>query len=153
MTTMSSTLPPVSGMRQLAPYPEELAQLVMRLLYKPLWHITLEDLDRGQGSRGLTLCVLITTPDTYDVTVMRRVMHYHIVPAAAYDRRSWQKWLFDRLMDIELHEAMEYFQIDGRRPFAPNHGPGRDPYQLMEIGLVEDAKTSFRGVRAEGTQA
>jgi hypothetical protein len=110
------------------------------------------------------------------------------VPPAAYDARTWLRWLFDQFCLVEIHEAMEFFAVeshqsepddecaecghiathhDGRdsscadcesthryreskpryvRPYAPNHGPGRNPYVVHELGLNIDARTSFRGI-------
>ena len=56
------------------------------------------------------------------------------------------------MLAIETHEACEFFQVDGVRPFVPNHGPGRNPYTVLELGSVADAETTFRGERREGTQ-
>lgn len=60
------------------------------------------------------------------------------------------------LSDIVKH-ASEFFRIvrDSalvERPFAPNHGPGWDPYTVRELNRVEHAETTFRGERREGTQ-
>jgi hypothetical protein len=46
-------------MRQTAPRPDALYDLVSRLAYRPSWEFLLLDVDRGQGSEGLTL--IITT--------------------------------------------------------------------------------------------
>lgn len=141
-------------MRQQAPFPESLAHLVKRLEYRPGWKFLLADIDRGQGSAGLTL--VITTlgynsrhPDqgeTYEVN------HYMLVPPAAYDARSWQHWLFEQLLLVERHEAMEFFAIHDSpgsehlvRPLSPSHGPGNDPYLVREVGTELDQRTSFRG--------
>jgi hypothetical protein len=147
--------------RQIAPDPVELQDLVAHLMYKPRWVFTLADTDRGQGSEGLTLQILITTPDSYHPEQMRSVMHYMPVPPAAYDRRSWRRWLLDQILLVERHEACEFFtlhyggkfiQRDGattdeyvERPYAPSHGPGNDPYIVREIGTDEDVRTSYRG--------
>ena len=133
------------GMTQKAPYPEKLASLVSRLSYKEGWRFSLEDIDRGQGSVGLTLCVGVTCPDSYEPGRMRTVMHYMIVPAAAYDERAWMRWLIDQVLLIEQHEACEFFKIDNKRPFSPNHGPGRNPYSIIEKGTLKDAATFFTG--------
>jgi hypothetical protein len=113
--------------------------------------------DRGQGSEGLTLIITVDTVNSYHVAEGERirVQHYMIVPAAAFDGRSWQRWLFDQVLLVERHEAAEFFRIgrDGwngqRRPYAPSHGPGNDPYMIREIGTVEDVQTSYRGERIE----
>jgi hypothetical protein len=130
-----------------APYPTELAELVEGCAYRPGWKISLGDIDRGQGSHGLTVVVTSLGYDTYnpDRGETYRVHHYFPVPPAAYDRRSWQRWLFEQFRLIESHESAEFFQIDGERPYAPSHGPGNDPYMIREVGTVADQRTTFRG--------
>lgn len=132
-------------MTQEAPWPAELERIVGLLSYKAGWVFSLEHLDRGQGSIGLTFCILIDTPDSYNPERHRRVMHYMPVPPAAYDDRSWRRWVFDQIMLVELHEAMEFFQVDGERPYAPSHGPGNDPYMVREVGTDLDRRTSYLG--------
>jgi hypothetical protein len=137
-----------AGNTNYAPFPEVLDDLVTALHYKPLWSFDLAHLDRGQGSAGLTLAILIDTPDSYNPEVRRSVVHYFPVPPAAYDMRSWRHWLFDCVLDVESHEAMEFFTIDGDKPYAPSHGPGNDPYIVREVGTDEDRRTSYKGVLA-----
>ena len=72
-------------------------------------------------------------------------MHYFPVPPAAYDVRSWRRWLLEQVLLVERHEACEFFQLAGDRPYAPSHGPGNDPYLIRELGTDEDVRTSFRG--------
>lgn len=139
-------------MRQEAPFPDALAYLVERVAYKEHWRLSLEDLDRDQGSRGLTLVIRRHGPDAYHPGRMLPVNHYFIVPAASYNPRSWQRWLFDRIRDVESHEAAEFFRIADSpgsehavRPYAPLHSPGNDPYLVAELATDEDRRTSFRG--------
>lgn len=134
-------------MTQTAPMPHELVDLVHALSYKEQWHFALEHLDRGQGSVGLTLIITITTPNSYNTAQTRRVAHYMIVPAAAFDRRSWQRWLLDQILLVERHEACEFFEIGGAKPYAPSHGPGNDPYLIRELGTDDDVRTAFTGAR------
>lgn len=138
---------PLPPMRQDAPYPLALAALVAKTSYRPGWTFTLADLDRGQGSKGLTLDIVTSGYDSYhpERGQVYRVHHYMPVPPAAYDERSWRRWLFEQVLLVERHEAMEFFQIDGVRPYAPHHGPGNDPYIVFEHGSDEDVRTSFRG--------
>ena len=128
-----------------APWPTTLEMLVSRLVYKPGWTFSLRHIDRGQASVGLTLVVRTMNPDSYHPEEHKPVLHYMIVPAACYDERSWRRWLLEQLFLIERHEACEFFQIDGERPYAPHHGPGNDPYIVFEHGTDEDVRTSFRG--------
>lgn len=134
-------------MRQQADDPTILAKLVAALSYRPGWTFKLADIDRGQGSEGLTFIVTSLGYDSYHVDrgETYRVNHYFPVPPAAYDERSWRRWLLGRLIEVETHEACEFFQIDGERPSAPHHGPGNDPYIIFEHGTDEDVRTSFRG--------
>ena len=80
------------------------------------------------------------------------VNHLFPVPPATYDLRSWQRWLFDQLGLVDLHERMEDFAVADSpgsehvtRPFAPNHGPGNSPYTVYEHASDMDRRTSFRG--------
>jgi hypothetical protein len=132
-------------MTQTAPYPTALAELVHRCTYRPGWHIWLGHEDRGQNSVGLTLVITTNTVNSYDHDKRMHVNHLFIVPAAAYDERSWRRWLFECFHQVELHEAMEFFTIAGQKPYAPSHGPGNDPYMVREVGTDIDVRTSFRG--------
>jgi hypothetical protein len=157
-------------MTQTAPYPDALADLVKRLRYRRDrgWEVRLaDDLQRDKPgrhtgeSRGLTLVVTRCGPDTYHPETVIAVSHYFPVPPATYNEASWQRWLFDRLGDVDTHERMEDFALvsvphsikDGKstpqqlaRPYAPNHGPGQDPYRVCEYAGDIDRRTSFRGV-------
>jgi hypothetical protein len=97
------------------------------------------------------------------VDALLPVNHYFAVPPATYNRQSWMRWLFDRLGDVDDHERMEDFafaheeqdSISGllkmpphtvtERPYAPNHGPGWNPYLVTVLGTEEDRRTSFTG--------
>lgn len=135
-------------MRQTAPDPEPLAELVDALHYRESqgWRVILANIERDPGSAGLTLIVTRRGPDSYHPERVIAVNHYFPVPPATFDRRSWQRWLFDRLGDVDDHERMEDFIIGGARPYAPSHGPGNNPYLVRELGTETDARTSFRGV-------
>ena len=143
----------MTALRQEAPYPQALEDLVRRLTYRQGYRFELRDLDRGQGSEGLTLVILRVGPDSYDHARTLRVNHYMPVPPAAFDARSWQRWLLDQCLLVERHEACEFFVLHDSpgsehvtRPYAPSHGPGNDPYLIRETGTGTDARMSFRGV-------
>jgi hypothetical protein len=133
-------------MIQEAPDPTILLRLVEQVSYKPGWWFSVNmDYDRGQGSRGATLVVRPLTVDSYHPEDSKRVTHLFPIPPAAYDERSWRRWLFEQVLLVERHEACEFFQIEGARPYAPHHGPGNDPYIVFDHGTDEDARTSFKG--------
>jgi hypothetical protein len=130
-----------------APYPNELDDLVRRCHFRPGWTFDLRHIDRGQSSVGLTLIITTKGYNSYhpEQGENYRVHHYMIVPAASYNRRSWRRWLLTQCMTVDDHEAMEFFAIDDEHPYAPNHGPGNDPYIIAELTTDEDVRTSFRG--------
>jgi hypothetical protein len=132
---------------QVAPFPHELQELVTACKYRAGWYpsLTSGTYDRGQGSVGLTLIIDVSTVNSYPPHDPMHVRHLFPVPPAAYDRRSWQRWLFEQFCLVERHEAMEFFTVDGVKPYAPSHGPGNDPYLLREVGTDVDVRTSFRG--------
>jgi hypothetical protein len=141
-------------MRQTAPYPQPLADLLAEFsLPGRDWKVTLADVVRdpaeyGRGeSSGLTLCILVTAPDTQHPELLTRVMNYFPVPPATWDARGWRRWLLERCRDVDLHELCEAFTIAGEQPYAPSHGPGNDPYIVREIGTAEDAAWRFNQPR------
>ena len=105
-------------MTQTAPFPHALAELVDELDYKG-WDVYLQVEDRGQGSKGLTLSIIREGPDTYSPDKIIRVRHLMPVPPAAFNRSSWQRWLFDQFLLVERHEAAEFFIVGEDRPFGP----------------------------------
>jgi hypothetical protein len=133
---------------QRGPYPLALQEMIenLELSTRPGWLVTLMDIDRGQGCRGLTVVVHVKAPDSYHPERSIHVNHMFPVPPAAYDARSWRRWLFEQIRLVDLHELMEGFVINGVRPYAPSHGPGNDPYMVREVGTDEDQRTSFLGV-------
>jgi hypothetical protein len=144
-------MPSAALMTQSAPYPDELAALVDTCAYRPGWKVRLDDHNRGQGSIGLTLIIQTHGYNAYHPEHGQNydVLHYMPVPPAAYDARSWRRWLLDQFLLVEEHEACEFFTLDNEHPFAPSHGPGNDPYLIRELGTEADQRTSFRGVLKE----
>lgn len=142
-------------MSQIAPYPNGLYQLINSIRYKKGWRFTLYDdylrdppSTHSGESRGLTLSILIDTPDSYHPENMIRVQHLFPVPPATYNHESWQRWLLDRILQVEQHEACEFFTITEPeliKPFAPLHGPGEDPYRIVEYATNKQRRTSFQG--------
>lgn len=116
-----------------------LEQLVTELTYKPGWTFDLADIDRGQGCTGTTLRIAGTVPDSWNPDEPVTFLHLMAVPAAAYNRQSWQRWLFRQILDVELHEAMEFFKVDGEAPYFPSHAPGWHPYDVRESIGHDDA--------------
>lgn len=118
---------------QSAPFPYALERHCAILKYKDGWFFDLFDNDdRGQGSVGLTLIISAKVINSYPPNDEMYVRHLFPVPPAAYDSDTWRRWLLDRIVQVETHEACEFFVMGEERPYAPNHGDGRDPYTIFE---------------------
>lgn len=150
---MATDTPTEPLLMQEAPYPHVLGDLVDRLVYRPGWAFRLAHIDRGQGSRGLTLIITTLGYNTYHVDEGEtyRVNHYMLVPAASYNLQSWRMWLFEQCRLVDKHEALEFFALREEpgspklnRPYQPNHGFGWDPYLVTETATDTDRRTSFR---------
>jgi len=117
-------------MRQVAPYPDDLAALVAELKVHDLrkWSFRLEHCGRHAGAEGLTLIVTVETVDAFDPAKPYTVTHYLWVPPESYNRETWARWLFEQVALVDRHELMEGFTVAGKRIFAPGHGGGLSPY-------------------------
>lgn len=119
---------------------EVLAQVVAETTYKDGWTIQLDYIDRPTehyaGSKGLTLIIGATVPNSVRPGETTWVEHWMAVPPTSWERASWVRWLLDQLILVETHEAMEFFTVAGEKPYFPAHGPGHDPYaiELKEAG-------------------
>ncbi|KQY58339.1 hypothetical protein ASD11_01340 [Aeromicrobium sp. Root495] len=113
--------------------PEHLAPLVPAITYKPGWTFGRRDEVEPDGSGGLNLDIVSDTPDSFNFDRRIRVRHSFLVPPASYNRDVWAAWIFDRIRDVETHEAGEFFRLHGVREFAPHHGNGEDPYRVWHV--------------------
>lgn len=113
--------------------PPHLAELVDAIEYKPRWMFYLDHQIEPDGSGGLSLHVISDTEDSFHFGSRIRVNHAFLVPMASYNRDVWAAWLFDRIRDVETHEAGEFFRINGVREFAPHHSNGEDPYRVWHV--------------------
>lgn len=114
---------------QVFPYPVDLEEAVAELRYLPGWRVTLGEEDRGQGCSGLTLNIYPNNPDSYHPERHVGTRFLYAVPAAAFNRESWEEWLWARIEETEGHERSEWFRFgpEERRPFKPAHSDGWDP--------------------------
>lgn len=100
-----------------------LAAVVASLRYKPGWTFKIA------GPLGRYLCVFAATPDSHHPERPRTTQHQFEIPDEIEDV---ERWLFDCLLLCELHEAGEFFEVAGRRPFYPNHQDEGSPYELVD---------------------
>jgi hypothetical protein len=116
---------------------DTLVDVVGRITYKPGWKILLADIVRVHehlaGGSGLTLIIENdSVPDSTDPSKQVGLTHFFVVPPASYDAETWERWVLDCIIQVESHEAMEFFKVDGWAPYFPPHGPanGRSPYTI-----------------------
>jgi hypothetical protein len=148
-----------------APWPEELEDLVGRARCHTGWGFELVDSDWDDGAvSGPRLLITVRSVDAYHPERPRGTVFLYAVPAVTFNRAAWQRWLWDRIIDTHRHESGEAFGFvyerqtaDGstvtvmERPFAPFHGPGRDPNRNIEVGVdVMEARVTQGGGRYAG---
>lgn len=109
-----------------------LETIIKTLKGPPGWSFHLADED---GAKRLV--ITLETVSNYDPDKPFRVGHWHPVPIATYNEKTWQRWIFDQCIRTMNHEIGEALVFDGKRPFTPMHGPGEDPY------LVHDNRTDL----------
>ncbi len=122
--------------------PEHLAELIDQIEYKPGWQFYLQNRPREDGSGGLTFHIVSNAVDSFDFKTPMMVNHLFLVPLATYNRNNWAAWIFDRIRDVETHEAAEFFRLNGVREFAPHHSDGEDPYRVWHVSDWETANKS-----------
>jgi hypothetical protein len=125
-------------MMQVAPYPVDLEAAVNELNYLPEWKFWLSDENRGQGCIGMTLNIVPNKPDSYHPEKHARTRFLYPVPSVAFNRESWEEWLWARIEETEGHERAEWFGFIGedgekRRPFKPAHPDGWDPGVIRSV--------------------
>lgn len=159
---------------QWAPWPEDLEAAVREFRGVALldgWRVWLSDGPRDYApddherkhpiAGGLTLNFHVPCVDSYHPAApFPGVHHTHPVPAATFNRESWERWLHSCLLASLTHELGESITFeraehsgpDGepemhvRRPFAPLHGPGDDPYAVRDWTTDPDRRrVAFTG--------
>lgn len=80
----------------------------------------------------MTLMISATVPDSFGGPPVG-VLHLMPVLPAAYDEDSWMAWILEQIHLVEQHEMLEFFEVDGDKPFFPGHAPGRNPYGVSRV--------------------
>lgn len=122
--------------------PVHLPALVDSIEYKPGWQMYLANTTDDHGGENLALYIVSHTENSFDFTKKINVKHEFLVPAASWNRNTWVAWIFDRIRDVETHEAGEFFRVEGVREFAPHHGNGEDPYRVWHVSDWSTANKS-----------
>lgn len=96
---------------------------------------------RSDEENFCVLFIMTYNQDSYKPDgEMRHTRHEFVVPVATYNKDTWVRWVFDRFMEIEQHEATESFKVNGLRVYAPHHGNGENPYSFWPGGTREQKR-------------
>jgi len=114
---------------------EALKSVVRGVTYKPRWSVSVDYRKRPTehyaGSEGDTLVIHAEgVPNSVCPGETTMIEHWLAVPPTSWERATWERWVLDQLILVEMHEAMEFYSVDGHKPYFPAHGPGRDPYAI-----------------------
>lgn len=113
-------------------HPHPLMLLLPRVYYKG-WGFEVCHTDPSIGLRGMAfLIVRARVQDAVTGNLNFEVMHEFVVPAVFMDDVGWGRWLIERIVLVEQHEACEFFWVDGQRPFFPEHGEKANPYRIVD---------------------
>ena len=99
--------------------------LVAALTYKAGWSF------KVGGPGGRFLCVSVLSADSLAPTRNRVTQHMFEVPAGT-GFQELARWAFGCVLQAELHEAAEWFSVDGFRPHWPHHQDEGSPYELVD---------------------
>lgn len=107
------------------------AALVATISYKPGWRF------KVAGPSGSMLCVYAETADSLHPERMRLTQHQFTLPPLPCTVAVFAAWVLERLLQVEQHEACEFFAVGGFRPFFPNHQDEGSPYVRVERWPME----------------
>jgi hypothetical protein len=116
--------------------------LIDSITYKTDWLFAIGLFREDDEPRAWAFYVISVTADSLNPHRRMRVRHEFLIPSATWNRTTWAAWLFDRVRDVETHEAAEFFRLDGYREFAPHHGNGEDPYRVWHVSDHATARKS-----------
>lgn len=103
---------------------KEVIAVARGFTYKPGWLIDIEFMEYatfGAGPGSVSIWLRWKAPNSYDVRETIDVQMSDIV--SGVDRMDCQEFLhvlFSLVMRAEHHEASEFFQVNGLRPFDPH---------------------------------
>lgn len=88
---------------------EQLKELASKVTYKPGWEF---DIYEGKWE-GQHIAIKTQVPDAYDVTKMVVLDVHSMLPFFDAEDQFYQ-WLLWRITRIEVHEAREFFRVNGK---------------------------------------
>jgi hypothetical protein len=112
---------------------EKLRALVSQLKYKDGWRFYLNQISPS----GAYLLIDVATQNSLRPGLTINICHHLAIPDIAFaelDEGRWERWLLDQIIKVETHEACEFFEINGERPYFPDHSALGNPYRIERKG-------------------
>lgn len=108
---------------------KKLTEIIATLAYKPKWQFMITH-DIPQK-----FCVHIECEDStgrYDPRFQSKfhVAHHFEIPPYDMPIEELERYILDRIMDVDRHEAMEFFKIKGKAVFMPDHSDVTKLYSI-----------------------
>lgn len=96
----------------------DLHEFVPKIRYKRGWRFEMMDTAYVFSSGVESLLIHV---DTLDSTTRQRTTITHRIGIPLLSAMPVDLWILERIIDVERHEAMEFYVIDGVAPFFPDH--------------------------------
>lgn len=86
--------------------------VLRKFTYRPGWKFSVF------RARTLRIDAYVVDTDDHRRTIL---VTFEIgLPYPVPMHMDWQEWLFRQVMEVENHEAREFFKIDGAKPYDPH---------------------------------
>lgn len=94
-----------------------LETILRTFTYKPGWEFRLTIDERFLNLRIVVMVIDADCPSSTIRIEFNTSFDHHLCNLGHY---PWEKWLRDRILEVERHEVDEFFQIDGVKTFDPH---------------------------------
>jgi hypothetical protein len=110
---------------------EEAQAWIKSIKYKPKWNIYI-----NENKGGPTLAMAVWVPDVRTPGKETMLVHQVKIPMTLCGKLQFINWVFRKVQQMELHEAMEWFTVEGRRIFDPHEH--EKAVKAAKTGIIED---------------
>lgn len=128
----------------------DLERALKRITYKKDWEISLHNRNL---TGGMTLRITVfNVPDTY-TGISAELNATEIIHAPLYRLDDFYEHVWRLIHKTEMHEAQEWFKVDGKLPHDPHRGDGGhagqytekmlDPHECTEPEKIKTNTTDF----------
>lgn len=76
---------------------------------------------------------ILTRDSTGELDGDQKYLHKFSIPFYDLTQEDLERYVFDRIMDVNFHEAMENFKVDGVAIFMPDHSETSNLYMIKRV--------------------